>query len=245
VRRILAETELPRLRLSSLEPWDLDPDFFEIFADPRLLPHLHLPLQSGCDTTLARMARRTTLDDYTRLVETARLAVDDLSISTDIMVGFPGETDAEFETSLSAVEDLGFSRLHVFRYSPRPGTRAAAMPGQVPGPVIRSRSSRMHELGNRLARGFHRRFVGRRLDVLWENAEDLGEVRRWNGLTGNYIRVLTEAEPAVDLGNRITGVELEAVIPGGMLGAVPGLTRPGVEAQPRRGGGGLPVVSRS
>jgi threonylcarbamoyladenosine tRNA methylthiotransferase MtaB len=143
---ILAETDLPRLRLSSLEPWDLDAEFFELWQNERLLPHLHLPLQSGCDATLRRMARRTSQVEFTRLVEAARLFIPDVSITTDIIVGFPGETEAEFVESLAFVEAMAFARLHIFRYSPREGTVAARMKGQVPPPVMQERSQRMHAL---------------------------------------------------------------------------------------------------
>ncbi|MEX1310518.1 MAG: tRNA (N(6)-L-threonylcarbamoyladenosine(37)-C(2))-methylthiotransferase MtaB [Candidatus Sulfomarinibacteraceae bacterium] len=238
---ILAETDVPRLRLSSLEPWDLDPGFFRIFEDARVLPHLHLPLQSGCDATLARMARRTTVRGFADLVDAARTVDRDIAISTDVMVGFPGETDEEFASSITTVASLGFSKLHVFRYSRREGTRAATMPGQVPGPVATDRSAKMHDLGERLASEFHHRFVGRRLDVLWEDAEEIGDQRRWSGLTGNYIRVLTEAPADVDLGNTITPVDLEACVPGAVIGSIPGVSATGIAAISRRGGVSLPL----
>ena len=134
-----------------------------------------------------------------QLLEAARAVSHDIAISTDVMVGFPGETDEEFTSSIATVGSLGFSKLHVFRYSRREGTRAAAMPGQVPGPVAADRSARMHDLGERLASEYHHRFVGGRLNVLWEDAEKIGDQRRWSGLTGNYIRVLTEAPAGTDL----------------------------------------------
>jgi threonylcarbamoyladenosine tRNA methylthiotransferase MtaB len=242
IRRILAETEIPRLRLSSLEPWDLEPPFFDLFGNPRLLPHLHLPLQSGCDATLARMARRTTVRGFADLIEAARRRIEDVSISTDIMAGFPGETDEEFEASIATVEALAFSRLHIFRYSLRDGTRAAGMPNQVPGPVANQRSARLHDLGERLASGYHRSFIGRTAAVLWENAERIGEQRRWSGLTGNYIRVLTEAATTVDLGNTVTTVELEACVPGAMLGSIPGVSRSGIAPTSRRQSASLPLI---
>jgi threonylcarbamoyladenosine tRNA methylthiotransferase MtaB len=117
------------------------------------------------------------------------------------------------------------------------------MPGQVPGPVAGERSARLHELGNRLADRFNRRFLGRRMDVLWEDAEKIGGLRRWSGLTGNYIRVLTEAPPGVDLANTVTEADLEASVPGALLGSVPGLTISGIEETPRRRAESLPVVS--
>ncbi|HSL17911.1 MAG TPA: tRNA (N(6)-L-threonylcarbamoyladenosine(37)-C(2))-methylthiotransferase MtaB [Methylomirabilota bacterium] len=220
VRTVLTDTALPRLRLSSLEPWDLDDGFFSLFEDRRLLPHLHLPLQSGCDATLARMARRTTLEKYRALLATARRAVPDLAVSTDVMVAFPGETDAEFETSLATVEELAFSHLHVFRYSRRPGTPAAAMPAQVSRPAAAERSARMQALGERLSERFHRAHLGRRLPVLWESWRSRGSRRRWSGLSDNYIRVLADTGSDVELTNRVTEVELEGCSTRGMTGRI-------------------------
>ncbi|HSN56613.1 MAG TPA: tRNA (N(6)-L-threonylcarbamoyladenosine(37)-C(2))-methylthiotransferase MtaB [Candidatus Sulfomarinibacteraceae bacterium] len=220
VRTLLTDTGLPRLRLSSLEPWDLDEGFFALFEDRRLLPHLHLPLQSGCDATLARMARRTTLEDYRALLVAARRAVPDLAVSTDVMVAFPGETDAEFETSLAAVEELAFSRLHVFRYSRRPGTPAAAMPDQVPRTAAAERSARMQALGERLSDRFHRAHLGRRLPVLWESWRSRGRRRRWSGLSDNYIRVFADTGSEVELSNHVTEVELEGCSTEGMTGRI-------------------------
>lgn len=226
IRQVLRETAIPRLRLSSLEPWDLEPRFFELFSDRRLMPHLHLPLQSGCNATLRRMARRTTRKDYRRLVASARTAVPGLSISTDVMVGFPGETDTEFSESMAFVEEMEFSRLHVFRFSSREGTRAATMPGQVPGSLAQDRSRRLIELGAHLEHAHNRRFVGRQAQVLWEQGETLGAHRRWTGLTDNYIRCATDTPADVDLANRVTDTRLIATVPGGVLGDVDGLTIP-------------------
>jgi threonylcarbamoyladenosine tRNA methylthiotransferase MtaB len=220
VARLLAETEIPRLRLSSLEPWDLDPGFFELFADPRLLPHLHLPLQSGCDETLKRMARRTSQEDFSALVSAARRSVPILAVSTDIIVGFPGETDAEFEESIAFVEDLAFSRLHIFRYSIREGTPAARMPSRVPGPVAQERSARMHELAAALEQRFNSALIGKTADVLWEKAENHGDLLRWSGLTPNYVRVTTDTVLDEDLLNTVTSTEITEVVPGGVGGRI-------------------------
>ena len=242
VRRILGETGIQRLRLSSLEPWDLDARFFEIFRLPRLLPHVHLPLQSGCDATLERMARKTTRSGFTELVESARNAVSDISISTDIMVGFPGESEEEFEESIAAVEEIAFSRLHIFRYSRRDGTRAAGLPNQILGPVAQERSRRLHEIGQRLMSAFHEQFIGRRLRVLWEDAEAHGDDLRWSGLTDNYIRVLTETGADVDLTNEVSEIDLEACVPGAVLGSIPGVSRSPFVEESRRGVVGLPIL---
>lgn len=221
VRRILHRTDISRLRLSSLEPWDLGEDFFALWQeDERLQPHVHLPLQSGCDATLRRMARRTEQSSFRRLVAAARDRVPDLSVTTDIIVGFPGETDAEFEESIAFVEEMAFAKLHVFRYSPRELTAAASMPGQVDPRVAQERSSRMHELGADLEAGFRRRYLGRTVPVLWESAEPRPEGLQWSGLTGNYVRVVTQMTDDVDLANTMTDVRLEGEVPGALCGVV-------------------------
>ena len=218
--RALAETAIERLRLSSLEPWDLDAEFFDVFANPRLLPHLHLPLQSGCDETLKRMARRTSCAEFSKLVRDARQTVPGLAISSDTIVGFPGETDEEFEQSIALVEELAFSRLHIFRYSPREGTPAEKMPAQVPGNVAQERSRRMHTLAADLEHRFNSSLVGHTVDVLWETAEDHGDVLRWSGLTPNYVRVTATAALDEDLLNVVTPTEIVEVVPGGVVGRI-------------------------
>ncbi|MBK9052985.1 MAG: radical SAM protein, partial [Chloroflexi bacterium] len=120
VRAILTHTDIPRLRLSSLEPWDIAPDFFALWDNPRLLPHLHLPLQSGSDRVLKRMTRRTNQVSFRALVQAARAHIPHLNLSTDLIVGFPGETEAEFGETLAFVQEMNFTRLHVFGYSVRP-----------------------------------------------------------------------------------------------------------------------------
>ncbi|HHQ48292.1 MAG TPA: tRNA (N(6)-L-threonylcarbamoyladenosine(37)-C(2))-methylthiotransferase MtaB [Acidobacteria bacterium] len=227
VRRVLDETPVERLRLSSVEPWDLDDRFFELWQDPRLLPHLHLPLQSGCDATLRRMARRTDTAAFARLVELARQAHPDMAVTTDVMAGFPGETEIEFEESLAFVEALAFARLHVFRYSRRPGTPAATMPGQVPGPIAIERGRRLHELGARLETAFQSRFLGRTMEVLWEESEPHGALRRWSGLTGNYLRVVTDTPEDIDLANRISRTVLAERLPGAIRGELAETASPG------------------
>ena len=219
VQAILQYTNIPRLRLSSLEPWDLSPDFFTLWQDARLLPHLHLPLQSGSDTILRRMARRTSRASFHELVDAARVAIPDLSLSTDVIVGFPGETEADFDESLAYVRQIGFGRLHVFSYSPRPGTAAARFPNQVHGAVKKERTRRMIELGQELSLNFHRHYVGRTLDVLWEtNTGADKEGLRWIGYSDNYIRV-TAHGPA-DLFNTVTPTQLNDAHAEGMQGAI-------------------------
>ncbi|HMM28773.1 MAG TPA: tRNA (N(6)-L-threonylcarbamoyladenosine(37)-C(2))-methylthiotransferase MtaB [Aggregatilineaceae bacterium] len=190
VRTLLEHTDLPRLRLSSLEPWDLSPDFFVLWENPRLCRHLHLPLQSGCDATLKRMARRTSQASFRALVESARAAIPDLAVSTDVIAGFPGETDAEFETSFAFVREMDFMKLHVFRYSRRPGTAAARMAGHIAEEIKKARSARLLALSDEGAERFARRFVGQGVTVLWEQVSGATPDGFVNGgLTDHYVRV--------------------------------------------------------
>ena len=194
IRAILRETDTPRLRLSSLEPWDLDADFFSLW-DPsassgRLMPHLHLPLQSGCGATLRRMARKTTPDSFRELVYAARQVMPDVAITTDIIAGFPGETEAEFAESLAFVDEMNFAGGHVFTYSPRPGTGAAKMKGQVKPQVRKSRNHILREALDESERSYRQKFVGKTMPVLWESTSEMGEWGwQMEGLTGNYLRV--------------------------------------------------------
>ncbi|MFM8319711.1 MAG: MiaB/RimO family radical SAM methylthiotransferase [Chloroflexota bacterium] len=221
VQAILDETDVPRLRLSSLEPWDLDPQFFDLWRSPRLCRHLHLPLQSGSAATLRRMARKTTPASFAALVEAARAVAPDIAITTDVIAGFPGESEAEFEESLAFVSGLGFAGGHVFTYSARPGTAAARMPGQVPHPLRKERNARLRQAFSEAQAGYQRRFLGQVLPVLWESAAALGP-QGWemSGLTGNYLRVNAQAPQA--LWNRITPVRLERAAGEAIYGTIEG-----------------------
>ena len=215
VEAVLTHTDVPRLRLSSVEPWDLDETFFRLWENPRLCRQLHLPLQAGCDATLRRMGRPITTERYAMLAEAARAAIPDLALTTDVMAGFPGEDEAAFAESLAFVERMGFARLHVFPFSPRPGTPAARLPDQVPVPVRRERARRMREVGERLAETFQQRFVGRKMEVLWERRRDDG---LWYGLTDNYLRVVTLFGSG--LTSRITDTRLAALCRDMFIGVV-------------------------
>lgn len=218
VDRILAETRVARLRLSSIEPWDLPERAFRLWADPRLCRHLHLPLQSGCDATLQRMARRYTAAEFAALAAAARAAIPDLAVTTDLIVGFPGETDAEFAESLAAVQSMGFKGIHVFPYSARPGTPAARMAGQVPPPVKAERARAMRAVADASARAFGARFVGRTMSVLWESCRRGKDGPVWSGLTDNYLRV--QAVSPAHLANTITPTRLVAWTRGCLQGQV-------------------------
>ena len=197
VHALLRETDVKRLRLSSLEPWDLDADFFSLWNDKRLMPHLHLPLQSGSDSTLKRMARKTTPDSFRGLVQAARNIMPDVAITTDLIAGFPGETDEEFSETLDFVREMNFSGGHVFTYSPRPGTGAARMKGQIKLEVGKRRNRILQAAIEESATSYREKFIGQTMSVLWESTTEYGEYGwRMEGWTGNYLRVsATAASP--------------------------------------------------
>jgi threonylcarbamoyladenosine tRNA methylthiotransferase MtaB len=207
IHRILQETDIPRLRIGSIEPWDLPDDFWPLFNSPRFMPHLHLPLQSGSDSVLRRMARRCRKDEYRQLVKQAREQVPDINITTDIIVGFPGETEEEWRNTLEFVEEIGFGDLHIFAYSPRQGTKAASLPGALSREVKRQRSQALHELSERLNRQTLAHYTGRTLPILIES----GDESAWGGYTPNYLRVTATGPSGVDLKNRIVEVSISAI----------------------------------
>lgn len=186
---ILDKTSIPRIRLASVEPWDLPENFFELFKDKRLMPHMHLPLQSGSDSVLRRMARRCKTAEYTDIVEKARSTIPLFNITTDIIVGFPGETEKEWGDTLKYVEQTGFGHMHIFSYSAREGTKAAGLPNQVATELKKERSREMHELSERLKLKELSMHVGEYQEVLWERQVDTNQ-KLWSGYTPHYHRVV-------------------------------------------------------
>ncbi len=192
IETLLKQVDVPRLRLSSLEPWDLDENFFSLWSDPRLCRHLHLPLQSGSASTLRRMARKTTPDSFARLVQAARAAAPHMAITTDVITGFPGETEAEFQESLDYVRSISFAAGHVFTYSTRPGTAAARMPDQVPPSLGKQRNAEMRAVFSVSKERYQEKFVGQTVEVLWESTDSFGpDGWRLHGLTDNYLHIST------------------------------------------------------
>jgi threonylcarbamoyladenosine tRNA methylthiotransferase MtaB len=198
LERILTDTDIARVRLSSLQPQEISPDFIGLWRNSRLCPHFHLSLQSGSDSVLRRMKRRYTTADYQRAVSLIRTMRPEAAITTDVIVGFPGETEAEFQESCDFCMRMGFSRIHVFPYSRRDGTEAAGLPSQVSNRVKKERSQRMLALAEESARSFRRQFLGKPMPVLWEK-QNGGSV--WSGHTDNYIKVY--ARSSADLANRL------------------------------------------
>jgi threonylcarbamoyladenosine tRNA methylthiotransferase MtaB len=218
VGMILKYTNVERLRLSSLEPWDLDEDFFALWENPRLCSHLHLPLQSGSAGVLHRMARKVTPDTFTSLLNLARKSIPEVAITTDLIAGFPGESDTEFAESLSFISEMAFAGGHVFTYSARPGTAAARMYPQVPHPIRKERSARLRQVLEEAGKNYRMHFLGKTLAVLWESARSSPEGWIMQGLTGNYIRVTAIAP--LSLWNQITPVHLDKITTDGMQGEI-------------------------
>jgi threonylcarbamoyladenosine tRNA methylthiotransferase MtaB len=207
LRRLLAETEITRLRLSSVEPMDFSDDLLGLMAEsPRIAKHVHAPLQSGSDGVLRRMHRKYRPRHYADRVLKARRLMPNAAIGADVMAGFPGETEAEFDQSCAFIESLPFTYLHVFTYSERPGTPAADAPSQVPMAVRRRRGRALRELAAQKNLEFRRRLVGRKLSVV--TLEEPGMA-----LSDNYIKVeLASRRPP----NQLIDVEIGAATPAGL-----------------------------
>ncbi len=237
---LLAETTIPRLRLSSLQAQDINESLLRLWQNRRLCCHFHLPLQSGSDRILAAMRRRYTTDQFRQAVALIRRWLPDVAITTDVIVGFPGERDEDFQRTHDLCQELAFAAIHVFPYSRRPGTLAALAKEQVPHAVKRQRLERMLKLARASADAFRARFRGRTLDVLWEEARARRDGRSplWRGLTDNYLRVYTCAEngsasgrcPGFDLANRLLPARLGEPLDDGLWGEL----EPAADAPPVR-----------
>lgn len=189
VETLLARTPIPRLRMTSIAPWQLDDRLLSLWPEERLCRHFHLSLQSGCDATLRRMRRPYTARRFGELVERVRGRIPGVAITTDVITGFPGESEAEFDESLAFVESQGFARAHVFTYSPREGTVAATAVDQVALTERRRRTARLREVAARSERDFRSERLGERATVVWEDQRG----GWWRGTTDNYVRVYSEA----------------------------------------------------
>ncbi|PKB65199.1 MAG: tRNA (N(6)-L-threonylcarbamoyladenosine(37)-C(2))-methylthiotransferase MtaB [SAR202 cluster bacterium Io17-Chloro-G2] len=191
LRRILDETTVPRVRVSSLQAQEITPELLDLWdtAPQRLCPHFHIPLQSGSDSVLKAMRRRYDTRTFAATVELVRRRIPDAGITTDLIVGFPGEDETSFQASLDFASAMAFSDMHVFPYSPRPGTSAARYPNSVAAETKKDRAAQMLAAAKRGFQDFRNGQIGNTRPVLWENQGDRDGVRRWSGLTDNYIRV--------------------------------------------------------
>ena len=201
---------IERVRLGSLEPRIVTQEAARrLAALPKLCPHFHLSLQSGCDATLKRMNRHYTTREYAESVEALRRAFDHPAITTDVIVGFPGETEEEFLTTRAFLERIGFYEMHIFKYSKRAGTRAADMPAQVPPQIMTARSNGLLALEKQQSRAFRSRLLGRQTQVLFEETRKIEGSLYRIGHTGDYVKIATplETEDAAPLPNTLCTVQ--------------------------------------
>lgn len=195
LRHLADVPDIGRIRLSSLHPGELTDELLGVWASaPNIMPHLHLSLQSGSDAVLHAMRRGYTAEDYCNAVDRAQSVLDNPAFTTDVIVGFPGETDAYFEESYAFCKKIGFSQMHIFSYSPRPKTMAARMGRQVNGAIATERSERLRKLGDSLAIDYHRQFIGQEIEVLVEQSR--------NGLSTGYSKHYIPVEFPSEAGKR-------------------------------------------
>ncbi|GAC1369593.1 MAG: tRNA (N(6)-L-threonylcarbamoyladenosine(37)-C(2))-methylthiotransferase MtaB [Ktedonobacteraceae bacterium] len=213
---LLRETDIPRIRVSSLEPEDFRLEWLELWQDARMCRHFHLPMQSGSDAILRRMARRYTTERYRTIITTAKRLIPGVAISTDIITGFPGETDEDFELTYQLARELEFAKAHVFRFSARQGTPAARMRGQIKDEIKKARSQRLLTLNDTHGQLFREQFLGETVPVLVEQAKN----GCWEGLTDNYIRVEIHdlPEDAHDWQHSIVKARLSHLVDDGVYG---------------------------
>lgn len=199
---------IERIRLSSLDPRDVNSSLADVFANSqKVCPHVHLSLQSGSTEVLTKMNRGYTREEYIQKVRRFEGAVPDLAVTTDIIVGFPGEEEEHFQDTLSIVSEVGFSKIHIFRYSPRPGTASGKMDDSVPSEIKEERMRKLTELCHEKAQTFREKFIGKTLNVLVETFNEKEGI--CEGLTGNYIRVFFKGEKY--LNGNLVPVLVEAV----------------------------------
>jgi threonylcarbamoyladenosine tRNA methylthiotransferase MtaB len=219
LEKIAGVPGLARLRLSSVEPNDVTPELLDLLASgPPFCRHLHIPLQSGDDTILKKMRRRYDTSFYRQLLEKAREKIPDAGITTDVMVGFPGEREEHFANTCVFVQDMRFSGLHVFKYSPRRGTPAAKMPDQVESAVKDARSKRLIALGRELARAFAAQYLEKIVEVLLEPASQGVKGYNLEGLMDNYVRVFLTGDPAWQ--GRLVEIKVTGLSGNGLTGRI-------------------------
>lgn len=201
---------IARIRLGSLEPGIITEEFAQEIAKlPKVCPHFHLSLQSGCTETLKRMNRRYTAEEYRNRCEILRKYYEAPALTTDVITGFPGETEEEFEQSRGFVESIGFYETHIFPYSKREGTKAAVMPDQLPEAVKKERSRVLIELGKEQQQKYMEQFLGQEKEVLFEEQQEIDGQTYWVGHTMEYLKVGTQSQE--NLENRRIWVKLEEI----------------------------------
>jgi threonylcarbamoyladenosine tRNA methylthiotransferase MtaB len=217
IRAILSQTSLQKLRISSIEPMDWSDELVELVASsPRIAKHTHVPMQSGSDAVLRRMHRKYRPWHYRQKIEKIHARMPDAAIGADVMVGFPGETDSEFEATRRMIQDLPFTYLHVFTYSARPATPAAQMKNQVPVHIARERSRTLRELASEKKLAFMRTFVGKSLEAITLNVVERDPAGEFTeALTDNYLKLRLKGR---HVANRWLRASITDVVSGMLVG---------------------------
>ena len=204
---------IERIRLGSLEPTIVTKEFAERLSKlDSICNQFHLSLQSGCDETLKRMNRKYSCDEFFKVTEILREYFKDVNLTTDIIVGFPGETNEEFESTYEFLSKIKFYKMHIFKYSPREGTLAAKMTNQIDGNIKEERSQKLIELSNKNEREYNEKYIGKSVEVLFEEEKD----GLWSGYTKNYVRVFVESDE--NLENRLKKIEIKMFTSFGLRG---------------------------
>jgi len=214
LQELLARTSIPRIRLSSLQAQDIHDRLLSLWSEERLCPHFHIPLQSGSDAVLGPMRRRYTAGRYREAIALIRERVPDVAITTDVIAGFPGESESDFEATAELCKEIGFAAVHCFPYSRRPHTGADRMKGHLLPPVKRDRLQRLLDIANESSRSFRKGYLRRTLPVLWEQRID----GLWQGLTPNYIRAYSDADASLE--NRVVTARLTNLRDDGVMGLI-------------------------
>lgn len=222
VNALLTDTDIPRIRFASVEPWDLSESFIDLFADSRVQPHMHLPLQSGSDAVLRRMARRCKTAEFNSLTQNLKTAIPHFNVTTDIIAGFPGETSEQWQESLEFIATQGFGHVHAFTYSEREGTKAETFPDQVPMTVRQARNRELHELAQVMRDEQLKGMIGSQVPVLFERGKKIdtnaGTIWQHQGYTPNYFRIIVQSPS--DLSNRIVDTTVTGIAQNRLTGSV-------------------------
>jgi len=219
---ILAQTIIPRIRFASVEPWDLPDNFFELFKNERLMPHMHLPIQSGSNKILKKMSRRCKSETFLALVNKAKKLIPNFNFTTDIIIGFPDETEEDFDLSIDIIKQADFGHVHIFAYSKREGTKAASLPNQIDNEIKKIRSKKMHQFTNETRKNSLIKMIGSCCEVLWEGE---GKVQSdgsyfYYGYTPNYHKVVMKTSKKHLLNNQILLCKIDKLLKSNLLNVV-------------------------
>ena len=218
IQSILEETSIERIRLSSVQPQEFSIDLLSLWENERLCPHFHIPLQSGDDYILKKMRRRYTSEEFLNSLQFVRDTIPSASITTDVIVGFPDESEDMFNNTIKTCNDAMFSKIHIFPYSKRPGTSAYYSDNFVDNSIIKERSKLLEEVSSYYQQQYLNQMVGRPLKVLWENTKSFNSELYWTGLSDTYTRVYSQSEELLQ--NTITSINIDKVEADYLIGTI-------------------------